>query len=629
MKTKRAFLNVACALFLLGSLPSEAATYLVDRLSDADPAGGGEGSGLAGDLRFCLTHAGTADVIGFSVVGIIELTAAMPVVTLGVTIQGPGANLLTVQGAGGSVIVVDSGANVTVAGLAITGGVGNGGGILNLGTLTLNNATVHGNTAGDPTNGGGTGAGIWNGVGATLTLNGSTVSGNSAIGNLSYSPSRGGGIANYGTMTLINSTVSGNSASQGFGGGISNSLPTSTLMLTNSTVSANSSPGTASGGLDNVGTLIAGNSIVAGNENGDLSGDVASEGYNLFGTTDGSGFDPTDLLGVDPLLGPLQDNGGATSTMSPLAGSPAIDHVPGGSSFPATDQRNVSRPQGPSADSGAVEVGGAPGLQVAGIVPHSGAASGGSPVVIAGIGFLPTASLTIGGIPAQNVVVASSSEIDASMPPLPAGTLHDVVVANSSSSADSPLVSAVLADGWLADFLDVPQGDLFHDYVESIFRGGITAGCGSGQYCRNSPVTREQMAVFLLKAKHGSEYSPPSCVGFFDDVPCPGPFADWIEELQAEGITGGCGGDNYCPQNPVTRAQMSAFLMKTKYGAGHASPPCAGVFEDVACPSPFADWIEEIYSEGVTGGCSTSPLLYCPTGDVTRGQMAAFLVRTF
>jgi len=69
--------------------------------------------------------------------------------------------------------------------------------------------------------------------------------------------------------------------------------------------------------------------------------------------------------------------------------------------------------------------------------------------------------------------------------------------------------------------------------------------------------------------------------------------------------------------------------MKTKYGAGHASPPCAGVFEDVACPSPFADWIEEIYSEGVSGGCSTSPLLYCPTGDVTRGQMAAFLVRTF
>ena len=89
MKTKRAFLNVACALFLLGRLPSEAATYLVDRLSDADPAGGGEGSGLAGDLRFCLTNAGTGDVIGFSVVGTIELTTAMPVVTLDVTIRDP------------------------------------------------------------------------------------------------------------------------------------------------------------------------------------------------------------------------------------------------------------------------------------------------------------------------------------------------------------------------------------------------------------------------------------------------------------------------------------------------------------------------------------------------------------
>ena len=107
--------------------------------------------------------------------------------------------------------------------------------------------------------------------------------------------------------------------------------------------------------------------------------------------------------------------------------------------------------------------------------------------MIAGIGFLPTASLTIGGTPAQNVVVASSAEIDASLPALPAGTLHDVVVTNPSSSADSPLVSAVLAEGWFADFLDVPQGDLFHDYVESIFRGGITAGCGSGQYRRNSP----------------------------------------------------------------------------------------------------------------------------------------------
>ena len=438
---------LACALFLLSSLPSEGATYLVDRLSDADPAAGGEGSGLAGDLRFCLTHAGSGDVIGFGVVGTVELTAALPVLTFDVAIEGPGASLLIVHGAGGKVFWIGGGTTVLLSGLTVTGGTSSGGGIFNQGTLTLNNSTIKDNTAGNPTNGGGTGAGIWNYANATLTLNGSTVSGNSAVGNLSYAPSRGGGIANDGTLTLTNSTVSGNSASDGYGGGISNS-PAGTLTLTNSTVSGNSSPGTGgSGGLDNSGALITGNSIVAGNSDGDLSGDVTSEGYNLFGTTDGGGFAPTDLLGVDPLLGPLQDNGGPTWTMSPLAGSLAINRVPGAAGFPATDQRNVPRPQGPLGDSGAVEVGGTPGVQVVGIAPRSGAASGGTPVVIAGTGFVPAASLTVGGLPAQDVVVANSSAIEASMPALPAGTLNDVVVTNPPS--------AVLVRGWLADFLDV------------------------------------------------------------------------------------------------------------------------------------------------------------------------------
>ena len=55
------------------------------------------------------------------------------------------------------------------------------------------------------------------------------------------------------------------------------------------------------------------------------------------------------------------------------------------------------------------------------------------------------------------------------------------------------------------------------------------------------------MAVFLLKAKHGSSYVPPPCNGEFADVTCPSTFADWIEQLAAESITGGCGGGNYCP----------------------------------------------------------------------------------
>ena len=71
------------------------------------------------------------------------------------------------------------------------------------------------------------------------------------------------------------------------------------------------------------------------------------------------------------------------------------------------------------------------------------------------------------------------------------------------------------------------------------------------------------MAVFLLKTEHGPTYVPPACNGDFADVPCPSPFADWIEQLAAEQITGGCGGGNYCPQNPNTRGQMAVFITKT------------------------------------------------------------------
>ena len=71
------------------------------------------------------------------------------------------------------------------------------------------------------------------------------------------------------------------------------------------------------------------------------------------------------------------------------------------------------------------------------------------------------------------------------------------------------------------------------------------------------------MAVFLLKAEHGSSYAPPACSGDFLDVACPSAFADWIEQLAAEGITGGCGGGNYCPLSNNTRGQMAVFIVKT------------------------------------------------------------------
>jgi hypothetical protein len=135
------------------------------------------------------------------------------------------------------------------------------------------------------------------------------------------------------------------------------------------------------------------------------------------------------------------------------------------------------------------------------------------------------------------------------------------------------------------------------------------------------------MAVFLLKSEHGASFVPPPCTGVFPDVPCPSLFADWIEQLFAEGITGGCGGGNYCPDNPVRRDQMAAFLLKAEHGSSYVPPGCTGVFPDVPCPSLFADWIEQLFAEAITGGCGGGN--YCPSNPNTRGQMAVFLVKTF
>ena len=203
------------------------------------------------------------------------------------------------------------------------------------------------------------------------------------------------------------------------------------------------------------------------------------------------------------------------------------------------------------------------------------------------------------------------------------GTTMQLSVTESVGACTLPPASRRIQ----VDFLDVPPANVFHDYVDTLARNGVTGGCGGGNYCPSNPVRRDQMAVFLLKAEHGSSYAPPACTGVFPDVPCPGQFTNWVEELYAEGITGGCGGGNYCPLNAVRRDQMAVFLLKAEHGSGYVPPPCTGIFLDVPCPSTFADWIERLAAEQVTGGCGGGN--YCPLHSSTRGQMAVFLVKTF
>jgi hypothetical protein len=261
-------------------------------------------------------------------------------------------------------------------------------------------------------------------------------------------------------------------------------------------------------------------------------------------------------------------------------------------------------------------------LVVSGILPPSGPASGGTAVTITGANFAPGASAAIGGVPATGVVVQDGGHISATVPSLPAASLNDVVVANPN------LDTATLRKGWFADFLDVPQSNPFHGDVEKVFRAAVTAGCGPGLYCPDAGTTRAQMTVLLLKADYGAPFVPPMCAGIFDDVSCPGPYADWIEFLYTYRISGGCGVNLYCPDVPVTRGQMAPLLLKARHGFDYLPPPCQGVFGDVDCPgNMFVDWIERLAVEGITAGCGGGD--FCPNSPVTRGQMAVFLGKSF
>ena len=131
------------------------------------------------------------------------------------------------------------------------------------------------------------------------------------------------------------------------------------------------------------------------------------------------------------------------------------------------------------------------------------------------------------------------------------------------------LLKGIHGSSYTPPAVDISTGftDVATDYwaaawIKQLAAEGITSGCGTRAYCPETTVTRAQMAIFLLKAKHTSTYTPPVATGVFTDVPV-GYWADkWIEQLASEGITSGCGAGVYCPDNSVTRAEMAVFLVR-------------------------------------------------------------------
>jgi hypothetical protein len=178
-----------------------------------------------------------------------------------------------------------------------------------------------------------------------------------------------------------------------------------------------------------------------------------------------------------------------------------------------------------------------------------------------------------------------------------------------------------------ADFLDVPPSNAFYTEIGKLSARGVTLGIGGGNYGPSQLVSREQMAAFILRAK--GEFNPPTPASQrFNDVSPSNPFYNFIDRLAELQITLGCGGGNYCPSQPVTREQMAAFMIR---GLGEFTPtePFEQRFQDVPLPNPFSAFIDSMAVRRITLGCATNPARYCPTGQVTREQMAAFLVRAF
>lgn len=89
----------------------------------------------------------------------------------------------------------------------------------------------------------------------------------------------------------------------------------------------------------------------------------------------------------------------------------------------------------------------------------------------------------------------------------------------------------------------------------------------------------------------------------------------------------GCGGDFFCPDQPVTREDMAVWIERGLQGATYTPPAATGVFEDVDPSYCLAGWIELFYDDGYTAGCSADTLLYCPYAPMDRATMAVFLVK--
>lgn len=185
------------------------------------------------------------------------------------------------------------------------------------------------------------------------------------------------------------------------------------------------------------------------------------------------------------------------------------------------------------------------------------------------------------------------------------------------------------------DIVDVRSDSGFYPYVRALVRAQVTSGCGGTstnlRYCPGASVSRGDMAVFLTKAHLGQAGTDalPAYAGGFSDVAAGDYYSKHVRYLVDQQVTAGCGGGRYCPAGSVIRGDMSVFLARTSLGREGADglPAYAGEFSDVSGTEGYAKYVRWAKDSGVTAGCGNGR--FCPATQVTREQMAVFLVKAF
>jgi hypothetical protein len=210
-----------------------------------------------------------------------------------------------------------------------------------------------------------------------------------------------------------------------------------------------------------------------------------------------------------------------------------------------------------------------------------------------------------------------------------------------------------------SSFTDVPPSYLFYPQIEALLHNNVTTGCAAAAYCPDDPVTRIQMAIFLARAIARGDLAVPAtgiaglepyaCVpsglSLFSDVPAADPFCRHVHYLLSRGATTGCAPGQYCPASNVTRSQMGMFVARSVTGSDASVPlaygpdPVTGLsyncdpaspnthFSDVSTADFFCRHLEYLRARGIVNGFPDGT--YGPNLNVTRGQMAKFLVNGF